>query len=502
MDEILRRALYDFGTLLTVYAALPSITVPVAIGLGEGYAAPGFAVAAAVAFGFGRGIEAVFDPPEDANGLSAGVITVSVGWFLTGVLSALPLLFVAWTVRLEPSVLATPPMTGSLATFLAPIDATFEGMSGVTGTGFSMASDPGELPRSLQWWRSLVQWVGGIGVIVLAAAFASSEESDSFSAIHGSMAPTESIRSTTQGTAAALWWLLALVTVAAALWLWLVGMGPWAALNHAMTGVTTGGFTITGSSVESYDDAVIETALLPVMIVGAVSFSVLFFLFRGDLERIWGDAQTVWLFGALALGAVVTVGALVATGSYPTTTAAVRYGTFQLVSGLTCTGFQSDTVLGDAWAAPGLLAVTLSMVVGGAAGSTAGGVKIVRVRRILLDAPEHGMDVYEPSESSADTAGEASAAFDTAAVIAVLWFVLLFVTSLVALLVLPAEYATGEVLFEVASVQGNVGLSTGIVDATIPATLKVTLLLAMWIGRLEIVPVVVSARLLYDEVVG
>ncbi len=291
MDGTLRRALYDFGTLVKVYAALPALSIGVALAWGEFYAVPAFAITAAAAFGLGLGFERLFTTPEDPDALSSGVITVSIGWFVAGLLSALPLAALAWTVRLAPPVVAVPEMTGSLETFLTPLDAAFEGMSGVTGTGFSMASNPDELPRSLQWWRSLLQWTGGIGVIVLAAAFASSEESDSFSAIHGNMAPTESIRSTTRGTAAALWWLLALLTVVSALWLWLVGMGPWAALNHAMTGVTTGGFTITASSIESYDDPVIELALLPVMIVGATSFSLLFFLFRGDLDKIRGGTN-------------------------------------------------------------------------------------------------------------------------------------------------------------------------------------------------------------------
>ncbi|WP_436344307.1 TrkH family potassium uptake protein [Natronorubrum sp. FCH18a] len=500
MDETFRRALYDFGTLVKVYAFLPALSIVVAIAWGEFYAIPAFLLTAAVAAGIGLGLESFFDAPEDVDGMSSGVITVTVGWFVAGLLSALPLLLVAWTVRLQPPPVAVPVMTGSLETFLTPIDAVFEGMSGVTGTGFSMAADPGELPRTLQWWRSLIQWVGGIGVIVLASAFVSSEESDSFSAIHGNMAPTETIRSTTAGTAAALWWLLALLTVASALWLWFVGMGPWAALNHAMTGVTTGGFTITADSIGSYDDPVVELALLPVMIVGAVSFSLLFFLFRGDLEKVRGDAQTTWLFGALGVSTVVVVGSLVVSASYPEPTEAIRYGVFQAVSGTTSAGFQTDSALGDSWASSGLLVVTLSMIVGGAAGSTAGGVKVIRVRRLLLDAPEHGMDVYDPSESTADTAGGASAAFDTAAIIAVLWFVLLFATSVVALLVLPGE-ATADVLFEVASVQGNVGLSSGIVDATIPSSLKVALVLAMWIGRLEIVPVLVTAQILYEEVV-
>lgn len=206
------------------------------------------------------------------------------------------------------------------------------------------------------------------------------------------------------------------------------------------------------------------------------------------------------MFGALAVGAVTVVGSLVISGSYASTTESIRYGTFQLVSGLSCTGFQTDTTIRETWAAPELVAVTLSMLVGGAAGSTAGGIKLVRVRRVLLDIPEHGMDIYESENSSADTAGEAAAAFDTAAVIAICWFVLLFLASFVALLVLPAEYTTTAVLFEVASVQGNVGLSTGVIDPTIPSSLKAVFLLTMWIGRLEIVPVLVSTSLLLEAV--
>lgn len=501
MDETLEWALYDLGTLVKVYGLLPALSIPIALVWIELYAIPAFATTALVAYGIGRSFERTFVKPDESD-MRSGVITVCVGWFVVGLLSAVPLVVVAWTVRTMAHLpaISSPPMTGTLETFLHPINAVFEGMSGVTGTGFSMATDPRQLPRSLQWWRSVTQWVGGIGVIVLAAAFASSEESQTFTAVHGNMAPTESIRSPTTGTAAALWWLLALLTVASALLLWLAGMGPWAALNHAMTGITTGGFTITASSIESYGNPIIELALLPVMVTGAVSFSLLFFLFRGDLERVWGDVQTEWLFGGLVLGAVTVGAALALTVSYSTTAESIRYGTFQLVSGLTCTGFQTDTGLGDGWAAPAKLLVTSSMLVGGAAGSTAGGIKIIRARRILIDIPERGMDVYEPSKSTAETAGGASGEFDTAATIAVCWFVVLIATSVLALLVLPDAESTANVLFEVASVQGNVGLSAGIVEPANPASLKLAFVFAMWIGRLEIVPVIVTATLLLDEV--
>ncbi|SEV84669.1 TrkH family potassium uptake protein [Natrinema salifodinae] len=502
MDETLEWALYDFGTLVKVYGLLPALSIVVAAAWSEFYAIPAFAATALAAYGLGRVFERAFAEPDEDD-MRSGVITVVVGWFVCGLLSAGPLLLVAWTVRAAPTsvgVLSPPAMTGPLATFLQPTNAVFEGMSGATGTGFSMASDPGELPRALQWWRSAVQWVGGIGVVVLAAAFVSSEESHTFSAVHGNRAPTESIRSTTTGTAAALWWLLALLTVASALLLWLAGMEPWAALNHAMTGVTTGGFTITASSIETYGDPVVELALLPVMIAGAVSFSLLFFCFRGDSDRIRGDVQTKWLFGALGLGSLAVVAVLALTAAYPTAAETIRYGTFQLVSGLTCTGFQTDTNLGGAWAEPATLLVASSMLVGGAAGSTAGGMKIIRARRVLVDIPERGMDVYEPSEPSAETAGSVTQTFDTAAAIAICWFVVLFATTVLALLVLPGEQSTANVLFEVASVQGNVGLSAGIVDPTIPPSLKLAFVVAMWVGRLEIVPVIVTGSLLLDKV--
>lgn len=497
MDETIHRAGYDLGTLIRIYTGLPALSIPVAVLWSEFYAIPAFLVTAVLTYAVGYGLEVGFsDPPETE--LAAGVVTVSVGWFLTGVFSALPLLLVAWTVHLAPAGLSAPSQTATLEVFRRPTNALFEGMSGVTGTGFTMAIDPSELPRTLHWWRSLLQWIGGIGVVVLAAAFASSDESSSFTAIHGNMAPTERIRSTTRGTAAALWWLLAFLTVVSALLLWLAGMGPWGALNHAMTGVTTGGFTVV-DGIEAYDSRQIELALLPVMTVGAISFSVLFFLLRGDLERVRGDVQNRWLFGGLVLGASLTTASLAGEMAYPSISESVRYGTFQFVSGLTCTGFQTAGGLGGRWPAAAHLVVIGAMIVGGAAGSTAGGIKLIRVRRSLLESSARGSDIYQSSGVASEVAGEPSIEFDSAAAIAVLWFVLLLVAAFVALLVLPPDaYDTSAVLFEVASAQGNVGLSAGIVDSTAPDELKLALVGSMWIGRLEIVPVVVAAKTLWE----
>ena len=140
--------------------------------------------------------------------------------------------------------------------------------------------------------------MGGIGVIVLAAAVVSTSENESFTEIHGNKAPTETIRSTTIGTAAAIWWMLAYFTVIAVLLLWLAGMPLWEAINHAMTGLTTGGFSIVPDSMGYYGPR-IQAALIPVMMLGATSFSVLFFALQGDGEHLVRDAQTKWLVGGV-----------------------------------------------------------------------------------------------------------------------------------------------------------------------------------------------------------
>ena len=503
-SDVLRRAVYDVGTLLKVYAGMPAVTVAVALAWGEFYAVPAFVLTAALAYAAGRGLERLCaDPPS--GGMAAGVVTVSVGWLLVGLASAAPLYLVAHAVARGLPVVATPETTTTLANFERPVNSVFEGMSGVTGTGFSMANDPSVLPRTLQWWRSFLQWVGGIGVVVLAAAFATTSGRASFRTVHGQKAPTESIRSTTRGTAAALWWLLTLFTVAGALLLWLAGMGPWAALNHSMTGVTTGGFTVTENSIEAYGDAAVELATVPLMVAGAVSFAAWFFLLRGDLGRVRGDVQTKWLLGAVGVGFALVVAVLSSAGVYRTTAEAVRYGGYQVVSGLTCTGFQTETDLGSRWTSPGHLVVVGTMLVGGAVGSTAGGIKLLRVRRVVLDVPGRGSEIYDPGEDATETASGTSAEFDTAATIALLWFVALLATVFVAAALLPLEstqYTLSNVLFEVASVQGNVGLSAGVVAPTMPDALKAAFVVSMWAGRLEFIPVVVTAKTLARELRG
>ena len=499
MDEAYHRVFADIGQLFTYYATLPLLSVVVAVVWREWYVIPALVVTTIVVFAFGRSLNRRYGDAGEAEA-TQGILVVLFAWGLAGVFNALPLILAAVTVRLQLPIPSTPATAPALATFLAPMSALFEGMSGVTGSGFSMVDRPDLLPATIQWWRSLSQWIGGIGVIVLAAAVVSSSENESFTEIHGNKAPTETIRSTTIGTAAAIWWMLAYFTVIAVLLLWIAGMPLWAAINHGMTGLTTGGFSITSNSMASYGPSV-QAALIPVMVLGAVSFSVLFFMLQGDGKRATIDAQTRWLFGILGVGALVMVGFGVFTEMYRTVPRTVRYVGFQFVSGLTTTGFQTASSLGSQWPTVAKVFLVAAMIAGGAAGSTAGGLKAVRIRSLLRETPINAIDMAERDRDvGSEMEGQASAEFGGAAAVALLWFLMLAVATLVCFFVLStgaSGYSLADVLFEVTSAASNVGLSSGIIGATSPNVVKLALVFTMWIGRIEIIPLVVGVRVLF-----
>lgn len=495
----------NLGDLLTLFAALMATPAVVAVLWREWYAIPGIVAAAALTGASGRALARAFEP-EDPQAVH-GIVTAAVGWLLAAVYAALPILFVAWTIAADPAWVRVPAHTPTVAALQSPVNALFEGTSGVTGTGLTMALEEDDLPRSIQWWRSLTQWVGGIGVVVLAAAIAVTSESEALRSLYEERGAVTSLREDTRETIKLVWWIFCLFTFVACVAFWLAGMPLWHALNHAMTGISTGGFVVTGAGIGGYGSPAIEALAAGFMLTGAVSFAVHYALLQGDVEAFLRDAQTRWFLG-LAAGAVGVVALLLAT--VEPTTSAVRYGGFQAVSALTTGGFQTDGSIAEAWPAAGMVVLVAAMVIGGAAGATVGGIKIVRLMALTrgtlavvgpASRSDGERDVqHEVAEA---TMGATGSEFDRAAAIALLWVAALAtatVVSLTALATGPAKYTVGEVLFEAASAQGNVGLSTGITGPGLPASVKVAFVLSMWIGRLEIVPVLVTARIVLEGV--
>ncbi|HZD43018.1 MAG TPA: TrkH family potassium uptake protein, partial [Methanomicrobiales archaeon] len=330
-----------------------------------------------------------------------------------------------------------------------------------------MAVHENHLPRVLQWWRSFIEWVGGVGVIVLTTAILARPGSGSLT-LYESEARSEKIHPSIVSTVRTIWWIFLLFTVISTLLLWVAGMPPWDALNNAMTGLATGGFSVADHSIGTYHSATIDFAVVPVMILGSIAFPVHYLIMQGDLSKLWTDLQTRWVFGFFGLGTVVLTVLLTAGHVYGSSFQDFRYGIFQFVSAASCTGFQTAGNLGTSWSSSAQLVTSLGMVVGAAAGSTVGGIKLIRAATLLKGTLFRIQDVFYPSmavrhfELNGRSLSELELAreFEEAAIISFLWVVFLGLGVFCLLLTVNPKFTTANAIFEVASAQGNVGLST------------------------------------------
>ncbi|MFW6376577.1 MAG: TrkH family potassium uptake protein [archaeon] len=516
----------DLGRMLQALGGLVFVSLLVPLVWGEFYAIPALLVSGAIPFAIGRLLWRRYrDAPEPAK--LHGMMIAASGWFLVGTFGSLPFLLIAWTVALDPAPLSVPASasTETLAAFREPINAFFESMSGFTGTGLTMTDDESVMPRTLQWWRSFIEWVGGVGVIVLTTAILARPGSGSLT-LYESEARSEKIHPSIVSTVRTIWWIFLLFTFVSITLLWLAGMPIWGAINHGMTGLATGGFSITDQSIATYDSVAIDFALIPIMIMGSIAFPVHYLILRGDLRNLYTDLQTRWIFGYFAIGTVFLIALLLASGVYapshdyaPETVSllsgtvvlhggwaeaftTLRYGLFQFVSAASCTGFQTANNLGNAWPAEAQLTVAFGMYLGAAAGSTVGGIKLIRGITLVKGIRFRIQSVFYPNsairtfqlDGRSLSAEEARQEFEEAAIIAFLWIVFLAVGMVVLLLTVPPSFTLENVIFEVASAQGNVGLSSGITGPGMSWIGKLTFVFNMWIGRLEIIPVLVLLR--------
>ena len=502
----------DLGHILQALAGLMLVSIVVPVLWGEYYAIPALVLSALVPLSIGWLLTRTFSEADDPGKLH-GMMVAASGWFFVGIFGSLPFLLIAWTITVDPAGVGAPDLTGRAAStvgaFRNPLNGVFESMSGFTGTGLTMTDDEASLPHTLQWWRSFIEWIGGVGVIVLTTAILARPGSGSLT-LYKSEARSEKIHPSIVSTVRTIWWIFILFTFISVLLLWLAGMPLWGAINHGMTGLATGGFSITDNSIATYDSVPVDFALIPVMILGSIAFPIHYLILRGDLSNLYRDLQTRWIFGFFGAGSVLLTALVYVDGPYESAFAAFRYGLFQFVSAMSCTGFQtavdSTNVALGRWPAAAQLTVTFGMVVGAAAGSTVGGIKLIRLATLIKGSRHQIADVFYPESAVRRLKingrrldeENANREFTEAAIIAALWFFFLGIGVFVLLTILPAgEYTLENVIFEVASAQGNVGLSSGITGPeSLPVLGKVMFLFNMWIGRLEIIPVLVTVRAL------
>ena len=481
----------DVGLMIHVPGVLALTALPVAAVAGEWFALPGFLALAVGAVALGQ-LAVRLTGSASPSGPMVALATVALRCLQSAAHAANPI----WLPAQVGGERA-----GEGSVYGTPVHAFFEAMSGLTSTGLTMVGRESELPHALQWWRTVLQWVGGVGVIVLVAGAVGSVERPR--ALYQAEARERVFREDVRTTARAIGVLFFALTVLSVAALLLAGAEPWVAVNHGMTGIATGGFVVTDESF-AQEPAAVKLVALVIMVVGAVSFAR---EHRIAVRRDWRVLTRATQLRALAAGLVgVVVLTLVATAAGPEDPEPLD-AVFQAVSALATCGFSADTLGG--WGPGALLVLAAAMVVGGSAGSTTGGLKLSRAAWLAKAA------VAQISNGLRPPGGQATISFDGedvppedaaqaiafAAALAVLWLATLAAATLALILMLPGS-AASEVAFEATSALGSVGLTTGLTQPSLPPGAELLLIALMWLGRLEIVAVVVLVLAAFAPAIG
>jgi trk system potassium uptake protein TrkH len=478
----------------------PSALLPALFAFAHSEPAWPFLAAGAIVSGFGVALERVTSGGEGV-GVREGYLVISITWLLVAAYGGLPY------------VLAADSQLGR------PVDALFEGMSGFTTTGASVATDVNALPVSIRVWRQETIWLGGIGVVTIALAVLPRLRIGGRSLLESEVAGpgveaglSAGIKQTVRRFGVLYVGLSVVAFLALALPHWLGvrhTMNSFQAFGHTLSTMGTGGFSTEGASIGAFGGLTQWTVIL-IMVMAGSNFAL---LYQGLVQRRPRAAARDEEFRAyltvlvLACAAVTAIVAL--TGGPQHGWGAVRAATFEVTSVVTTTGY--FTVNYGQWPTVALMALALLFFVGSCAGSTGGSIKIARH---LLLARLLGREVVRTVHPELIRPVRLNGVtIDQTTLLAVISFVLIYVAVFVtgtAILALesdlhgPAFDSLGFV-YASASTLANAGVGLGVAGTTgsfavfgHPSTLTMTAL--MWLGRLEILPVVVLLRASYWRV--
>jgi trk system potassium uptake protein TrkH len=267
---------------------------------------------------------------------------------------------------------------------LTYIEALFESMSGLTTTGATIITHIEELPKGVLYYRQQLQWLGGMGIIVLAVAILPMLRIGGMQLYRAETpGPIKDAKLTPRitETAKALWLIYLGITVFCAAAYWLAGMSLFDAIGHAFSTVAIGGFSTHDASIAYFDNSTIELVAIIFMFISGVNFALHFTAWRrASMQAYFADPELKVYAGLLVALALLASIALFLKGTYGSFAEALRYGAFQMISAMTTTGFTSTEFYLWGGFVP-ILMMTVAFI-GGCAGSTAGGMKVIRV--ILL----------------------------------------------------------------------------------------------------------------------
>ena len=517
-----RASLSLVGSVLK-YLAIPML-FPLVISVAYGESVAPFVVTIAITVVAGTWLER--QAPEPDIRAREGFLMVAATWLAVAIVGSIPYLVEAHGI---PGLMAPIHPESTLSN---PANALFESMSGFTTTGATVLGDISfdSHTRGIMMWRQLTQWLGGMGIVVLAVAILP-ELSVGGAQLMDAEAPGPGIEKLTPRiaqTARALWGIYLGLTVLEMVLLYglnflgMADMTLYNAVAHALTTMPTGGFSPEARSIEAFSAAV-QWVIIPFMVAAGVNFALFWLVLTEDPRELIADTEfrfyagvmavfsalvAVLLFTGAGFVAVAPPGETFDSGYLSDVTAAVvshgepalRHAVFQVVSLTTTTGYASTDF--NAWSPPAQYLLLFVMFVGGSAGSTGGSIKVVRWYVILKSLRRELFTTAHPDAVRPIRLG--GRALNERAIRGIYAFTLLYLVIFfvaTGLLFLDAvrsgqTLSILEAMSATAATLGNVGPGFGVVGPmgsylAFSNVSKAFMVLLMWIGRLEILPVLV-----------
>lgn len=462
------------GKLLLALSLMLLTPIPFSLYYHDGMI-PTFLLCSAAGLISGGLLSAVF-LPEKELGYRDGFAIVTFSWLGAALLGALPFYF-----------------CGAIPSL---VDALFESMSGFTTTGGSILTDIEVLPKSLLFWRAMTHWLGGMGIIVLALAILPLLGIGGMQLFQAEApGPTKDrLAPRIQDTARILWSVYLVMTVMETVLLMLGGMDFFDALTHSFASLATGGFSSYNASIAHYPSPYIQLIIILFMFLAGANFSLHFLVLRQGFRSYWRNEEFRFYLFVILIATLLIFLVNQATGTYVHAGRNLLDVLFQVVSIITTTGFITADF--DQWPPFCRILLVSLMFVGGCAGSTGGGIKVVRLLLFFKFAGAQLHKLVHPRQVESIKLGNTRVPQEV--MISILSFfaiyLAVFVTASLIITALGVDIITGP--SAVITTLNNVGPGLAEVGpvknfAGLPALAKLVLIFCMLAGRLELYTVAI-----------
>lgn len=462
------------GVLLILEGMCMLTIIPVSLIYDEGKLLP-LIISAGITLGAGALMSVLFRMHDSTIGKREGFIIVTLTWLVFSLFGSLPFI-----------------IGGAIPSYT---DAFFETISGFTTTGASILNEVESLPHGLLYWRSMTQWLGGMGIIVLSLAILPILKIGGMQLFSAEVPgpTTDKLHPRIKATAKRLWSIYLAFTVTEAILLKIGGMSAFDAICHSFTTMATGGYSTKTASIAAFGNPFIHYVIIIFMVIAGTNFALAYFGLHGRFRKIFENEEFIFYTGLLLLF-ILGVGAVLHFSLGYELESSFRHAAFQVVSIVTTTGYAtSDYAL---WGPFLILIMFILMFTGGSAGSTGGGIKMVRLLLLVKNSRQELRRLINPNAVIPVRLNHRAVPQNI--LYNVLAFIVFYflITGVSAMIIAAMGYDLATSFSSVAATLGNIGPGLGKVGPTMnyahfPVAGKWFLSFLMLLGRLELFTVLV-----------